>query len=289
MNADQTKRSIHVCSSGLLTAMLTTIAAGCCAGTADPGPRAPCERQPSATTATAATPPAAGATAAAPPTAGATATGAPVPENLSLTAGHGLGPARIYTLDDLRSLEQQRAWSELVEHLADVPPAARGSAWEQLAARASFEILSATFGVQNDAERALGLAEELPKRFPSLLSSPVFMTERARVGLAGFRRCYDASQGAVPCTERLLGFVQLDPSNFELAFGAGKLVAAKDAAWAAVPFFRRVVLGRPARKECDDETLMNAVAVGRSTAAPPEIRADAKAVDEACRALRHGK
>lgn len=164
-----------------------------------------------------------------------------------------------YTLADLRALEAQRGWAELVDHLADVPPSARDDAWRGLAERASVELLSLLL-TRNEPLRALTVADDLTQRYPTLMASAAFVDKRADVGLRGFEACYDQSPSGVDCTERFLGYVEADPTNYALAMNAGRLVIHKQFAHVAVRFFARAVVGNPnGSKLCADEELRRSV------------------------------
>ncbi len=110
----------------------------------------------------------------------------------------------------------------------------------------------------------VALAEDFTARFPSLTSSPAFMSQRAAVGLAGFERCFEAStKDGADCTDRFLAYLKVDKANVDFAMKAGRLVIRKQAPYMAVSFFREAVAGssNPAR-ECADSELQRAVAAG---------------------------
>src|SRR5687768_5770635 len=85
-----------------------------------------------------------------------------------------------YELADLKALEKQQSWAELVEHLGDVLPSKRDKDWEGLAERAGASWLG-TFDLKKPetAEAPIDASDELIKRFPFLKQSRVFMTKRA--------------------------------------------------------------------------------------------------------------
>jgi hypothetical protein len=84
------------------------------------------------------------------------------------------------TMEDPAALERQRGWSELVEHLADIPPARRDATWAGLAERASIALLT-TLATDKERFVAVTAADDLTKRYPTLTSSNAFMKKRAEV------------------------------------------------------------------------------------------------------------
>jgi hypothetical protein len=176
-------------------------------------------------------------------------------------------PADKYSMSDLAALEENESWSELVDHLGDIPPSKRDGAWQRTAERATTAMLTAA-ATDKEQFLALALADDFTKRYPHLRRSKTFMDKRAEVGLAGFAACFRGSWGGGDCTERLLGFVDADPDNKKLALEAGKLVRLNQMAYAAVPFFERAVAGGKNTAGCSDEDLQLAVMSGLALPKP---------------------
>lgn len=191
-----------------------------------------------------------------------------------------------YGVADLQALEKQRAWSELVGHLADIAPADRDATWQALAEESSVALLS-TISTDHEMFAALVTADDLTKRFPTLTSSKTFMSKRAEVGLKGFETCFAHTRRGDACTERMLGFVESDPNNGELAMNAGALVTRNQTPFAAVPFYRVAIVGRETSpetaKRCANDELKRAVRSGIDDAAQDTtFYTDARRVQLAC-------
>jgi hypothetical protein len=161
---------------------------------------------------------------------------------------------------DLDALETQGAWGELVDHLGDILPSKRDAHWQALAEKSALGYVDG-LATDKDAVSALGAADDLTHRYPTLKKSRAFMSRRGEVGIKGFETCFDHDAIGGHCTDRLLGFVDADAGNTELALAAGKLVLRKMHPYVSMPFFRRAIAGRKGAKECGDEGL------GRSTVA----------------------
>jgi hypothetical protein len=189
---------------------------------------------------------------------------APAPPAQSVTVNGPLnvqGGARrpAYTMEDLAALEKRRGFSELVEHLDDVPPAKRDAAWEALAEKGAIGLVS-QYLVDRESLAAAGAADELGKRYPHLTSSAPFMQKRAEAGLDGFRTCYERSWSGAECTERFVGFVEADEGKTDLALKAGRLVITKQFPYVAVRFFKYAVASKTSRAAaCADAELQRAV------------------------------
>jgi hypothetical protein len=163
-----------------------------------------------------------------------------------------------HSMDDLKALAGQEAWTELVQHLGDIPPAKRDEAWQKLAEQGAVGYLD---GEKNQWS-AFMAADGLTKQFPTLKKSPVFMAKRGEVGLKGVETCYREDPGAyAECHKNALELIAADPST-DLAFKAGKVVRLNQNAAAAVPFFAKAMKGRKGAAECKDDDLKLAVIAG---------------------------
>jgi hypothetical protein len=207
---------------------------------------------------------------------------APSPALAPAGAANGNGKAP-YTLDDLTALEQQRGWTELVDHLDDIPPAQRAAPWQGLAERGSVGLLT-TLATDKEPFAAVAAADALTKRFPTLTSSASFMAKRAEVGLEAFKVCYQRSHSGAACTDRLIGYVQADPDNTALAMAAGRLIVVNQFPYVAVRAFKLAVVGKTGRaRECADPELKRALRAAESSLPKGDpITVDAKQLRLAC-------
>src|SRR5262245_4245636 len=85
-----------------------------------------------------------------------------------------------YEMADLKALEKQQSWAELVDHLGDILPSKRDKEWEGLAERGAVAWLG-TFELKKPetAEAPIDAADSLAKRYPFLKQSKAFMGKRA--------------------------------------------------------------------------------------------------------------
>lgn len=171
--------------------------------------------------------------------------------------------AKPYTMNDLVALEKNAAWTEIVAHLDDIPPAKRDAEWTRILETAAVEY-TAGLAKENDAFGAYSAVVELGRRYPNLMKVPAFTAKRAEVGLGTFASCFQRSWSGGECVDLLIGFVDADPKNEELAIKAAKLVRRNQFAYGAVPFFSRAVAASPTTpaKVCLDEDLKLAVIAG---------------------------
>ncbi len=168
---------------------------------------------------------------------------------------------RVLTIVDLRALARQRAWAELVEHLSDVPPAARDREWQSLAQTACLEEVN--HERLKSPLAALGLGEALLQLYPALAESREFMNARADLGLQAFERCFEQDRTSEGCAAHLRAFVRADPTASDLAFKLGKLVPPRAHGRLAVPAFA-VALRTPDDPRCNDPDVKRAVLSGLS-------------------------
>lgn len=140
-----------------------------------------------------------------------------------------------YTLKDLAALEQSKSWSELIEHLEDVPPAKRKDAWKGIVERAAIGYMKSQKVDRNPLGALIG-ADHFTKRYPWLRSYKRFMAIRADLGLKGFKDCFKRRYR--DCGERLLPFVEAAKGNTKLTLAAAQLIARRQHKYHAIPFFR---------------------------------------------------
>jgi hypothetical protein len=161
-----------------------------------------------------------------------------------------------YELADLKALEKQQSWAELVQHLADVAPSKRDKDWEGLAERAGAGWLG-TFEVKkaDTAEAPLDAADDLIKRFPFLKQSKVFMGKRAEVALKAYPVSfsnYRHSSGEDPWLEELRAFAESDTVTPDLPYKLAKeVVLPRLIPVTAFPLFK-LSLDRGSKSLCKD-------------------------------------
>jgi len=169
--------------------------------------------------------------------------------------------ARPESMADLRSLAQQRAWAELVDHLEDIPPVSRDAEWRSLAQQAALGAL--TLAGQRGPVDGIDMSEALLVRYPALKESRDFMSKRADLGIQAFERCFQKDRRADDCALHFKAFVEGDPTNQDLAFRVGKLLPPRSYARLAVPAFA-VAIQKKDDPRCQDPDVKRAVLSGLS-------------------------
>ncbi|HEX2572197.1 MAG TPA: hypothetical protein VH877_21815 [Polyangia bacterium] len=172
-----------------------------------------------------------------------------------LVAGAHAAAAATYEMADLKALEKQGSWQELVEHLEDIPPSKRNAEWQGIAERGCTSYLG-TFEIKEDRDAALPLEEmgRLLKRYAFLKQSRPFMAKRAEVGLKSFQYSYSLSRHNRGDDKWLTGleeFVQADTVTTDLPLRAAKLVVSRLVADTAFPFFK-MALARSGKAVCKE-------------------------------------
>jgi hypothetical protein len=133
-----------------------------------------------------------------------------------------------YELADLKALEKQGSFKELVEHLDDISPSKRDKDWEGLAERGGAGYLG-TFEIKDDrnAEAPLNAADELLKKYAFLKQSKVFLGKRAEVALKAFKMSWGYSRhsaGDDPWLDRVKKFAESDTLTPDLPLRLAKEV-----------------------------------------------------------------
>jgi hypothetical protein len=169
--------------------------------------------------------------------------------------------ARPQGMADLRSLAQQKAWSELVDHLEDIPPANRNAEWQSLAQQAGLGAL--TLAGQRGPVDGIYLSEALLQRYPVLKDSKDFMSKRGELGAQAFARCFQKDRWADSCAAHIKAFVEADPTNQDLAFRLGKLLPPGSHGRLAIPAFA-VAIQKKDDPRCQDPDVKRAVLSGLS-------------------------
>jgi hypothetical protein len=190
--------------------------------------------------------------------------------------------AKPYTIIDLSALERNSAWEEIISHLEDIPPAERDAEWQRISEKAALGY-TAALAKARDTYAAFLAVQELGRRHPHLMKLPEFTEKRAAVGLTAIESCFRQTWSGGECVELLLGFVDADPDNSELALRAAKLVRRSQNAYVAVPFFQRATGGEKNAKACLDEDLRLAVIAGLGLPEDDRLRAVLGGARRSCR------
>ncbi len=161
-----------------------------------------------------------------------------------------------YELADLKALEKQQSWAELVAHLSDIAPSKRDKDWEGLAERAGAGYLG-TFDLKKaeTAEAPLDAADDLMKRYPFLKQSKVFMGKRAEVGLKAYAMSFSSSRHSSsddPWLEEVRAFAESDSITPDLPYRVAKeVVLTRLIPVTAFPLFK-LSLDRGSKSVCKD-------------------------------------
>jgi hypothetical protein len=177
--------------------------------------------------------------------------------------------AGTYELADLKALDKDQSWRELVDHLTDIQPSKRDAEWRAMAERACTNVLDAA-EVKDvaTAQTALSSIEGLLKRFAWLKESKTFLARRAEVGLKALGYTSQTSRhstGDDPWLDSLKAFVAADPLTPDLSLRAAKVVTARLIPIVAFPLLKDALAkgGKPVCKEPDlQKATLAAVAEG---------------------------
>lgn len=166
-----------------------------------------------------------------------------------------VGAEGSYTMADLQALEKQQGWAELADHLGDIPPSQRDAAWEKIAQHAGLGLLSIAKRDKNPIQGIID-SEKLLTRFPAMKASPEFLAQRGIVGLEAFKACFDIGEKvADQCMQVLRLFVDEDPTNQDLQYGAGDVIPGAYFAYLRVPYYRAGLVTRTATRTCSPRVL----------------------------------
>ena len=170
--------------------------------------------------------------------------------------------AATYELADLKALDKDQSWRELVEHLTDILPSKRDAEWKAIAERACSGVLDGS-ALKDPAsgERTLEQIDELMKRFGWLKDSKAFMSKRAEVGFKAFGWTFSNSRhssGDDPWLERLKAFVAADAVTPDIALRGEKVVTSRLVAVVAFPLMK-TALAKGGKPVCNDGELQKSV------------------------------
>lgn len=166
-----------------------------------------------------------------------------------------------YTMEDLKLLDKQESYQEILDHMNDIRPTKRTKEWTELVSRAVTKTLEKQLET-GDAYTAFLWSEKMLDSIPTLKESKAFMDLHNKAIIDGSALCFRNSYDGVECTEKLSAIIQKDPENKELAFKAGKLVRLNMHSSAAAPFFIQALKGRSDPKRCADPDVLLAIKAG---------------------------
>ncbi|MCA2977038.1 MAG: hypothetical protein INH41_04725 [Myxococcaceae bacterium] len=180
-----------------------------------------------------------------------------------LLVGCATTPAAASLMADLRALDRQEGYAELLARLKDVAPSQRDADWEALAAKANVMALDRLeIDDARSGEAALTVMAEQPVAFPSLRRSSDWLQKRTEVGLKAFRWTFGNhrhSAGDEPWVPRLLKFAAADPQTRGLAQRLAKeLVLERLVSSSAWPLYE-LAFEREGDAVCADPKLVEVV------------------------------
>jgi hypothetical protein len=186
--------------------------------------------------------------------------------------------AATYEMADLKALDKDQSWRELVDHLNDILPSKRDGEWKAIAERACTGVLDpAEIKDANSAQRSLDQMDELMKRYGWLKDSKVFLTRRAEVGFKAMGWTFGNSRhsaGDDPWFEKLKTFVAADAVTADLSLRALKLSNSRLVASVGFPFVKPALAkgGKAACKDSDlQQSVVSAVMEGAWAAETTEV------------------
>ena len=163
-----------------------------------------------------------------------------------------------YTIEDLKVLDKESKYAEIIDHLNDVRPSQRNDEWKAIQHRAAIKTLEKQLASE-DPYLALDFADQM---LDAMRDSKEFMKLRSQAVIGGIQACYRDSYYSSECTDKLTAQVKQTPDDRELAFQAGKMVRLKANSAAAVPFFLMALKGGENKVGCADEDVLLAVTSG---------------------------
>jgi hypothetical protein len=164
---------------------------------------------------------------------------------------------------DLRALDQQQNYAEMLGRLKDVAPAQRDAEWEALAEKANvaaLEKLEITDG--RSGEYALQVIADQAAAFPSLRKSTAWLAKRVDVGVKAFGWTYGNyrhSTGDEQWVPQVKKFAEVDPVTKGLAQRLAKdVILGRLVASSAWPLYE-LAFQRDGDAVCTDAKLVDVV------------------------------
>jgi hypothetical protein len=155
---------------------------------------------------------------------------------------------------ELDALAAAQSWGEMYDRLTNVSPTARDGHWNGLVEQAALGELAQLTGPGGSSAERLSAIERYYPKFRSLGSSEKFLALRAKVGLEGFRRCFD--EGRKNCYDDLERFVRVPPVSTGLAIDAAHLSGRNMNRRASLTFFLAGLDAPGGEAVCKDSELL---------------------------------
>ncbi|MBK8012625.1 MAG: hypothetical protein IPK13_14840 [Deltaproteobacteria bacterium] len=160
-----------------------------------------------------------------------------------------------YTAADIQALVNEENWTEVLEHLSDIPPTKRDASWKTALEKAAVGHLTSVLA-SDQGYSSLGTADVLIGRYAALKKSQAFMKLRQDSGLKYFEQCFNNRYSGPECAEGLISFVKTDPTNDELAFRAGQMARMGAGYGPAAVLFEIAFKTKARRKDCGDRQVV---------------------------------
>lgn len=175
----------------------------------------------------------------------------------------GCATAKSAAFEDLRALDKQQNYVEMMGRLKDVPPAQRDDEWEGFVERACIDaIAKAEIKDASAGEAVLRLIEEQAVAFPSLKKSVAWHAARADKGVEAFKWTFSNYRHATSdeaWVPKVVAFVEKDALTKGLAQRFAKdVVAARLVASTAWPLYE-LAFKRDGDAVCADPKLVDVV------------------------------
>lgn len=166
--------------------------------------------------------------------------------------------AATYEIADLKALDKDQGWRELVDHLNDILPSKRDAEWRAIAERACTGVIDVSeLKDANAAQRVLEQTDELMKRYGWLKDSKPFLARRNEVGLKAFGWTFSNSRhsaGEDAWLDKVIAFVNADAVTTDLPLRALKLVTSRLVPVVAFPLVKPAI-ARGGKNVCKDADL----------------------------------
>lgn len=175
----------------------------------------------------------------------------------------GCATAKSAAYADLRALDKQQNYAEMMGRLKDVAPAERDEEWEGFVERASIEAISKAEVKDGRAgERVLTMMDEQLVAFPSLKKSTAWFQARADKGVQAFKWTFSNYRHATSDEQwvpKVVEFVEKDTMTKGLAQRLAKeVVAERLVASSAWPLYD-LAFKRDGDAVCADSKLVDVV------------------------------
>jgi hypothetical protein len=175
------------------------------------------------------------------------------------------GPTTL-TMEDLKALERNGGFQELLLRARDIPPSQRDAAWKDLVANAATRHLP-TLSNEGDPMRKTSLAVEWQREYPSLLESKPWLQTVRSLAPKELSDCFEQSFQGQRCTDTYAALVE-GTKDSGLAYAGGEVTTRKQAPHFGVTLYARGFELSPEPSRCGEAALR------RSTLAalhlPPE-------------------